>query len=70
MTLTDDRQAANELRYVDLNSAFQAVADQNATQQERQESYEKYEAEQENAFRNSKKKSVQSTAVGMSIEGA
>ena len=47
MTLTDDRQAANELRYVDLNSAFQAVADQNATQQERQESYEKYEAEQE-----------------------
>ena len=47
MTLTDDRQAANELRYVDLNSAFQAVADQNATQQERQEAYEKYEAEQE-----------------------
>lgn len=47
MTLTDDRKAANELRYVDLNSAFQAVADQNATQQERQESYEKYEAEQE-----------------------
>lgn len=27
--------------------AFQAVADQNTTQQERQESYEKYEAEQE-----------------------
>lgn len=47
MTLADDRKAANELRYVDLNSAFQAVADQNATQQERQESYEKYEAEQE-----------------------
>ena len=47
MTLTDDRKAANELRYVDLNSAFQAVADQNATRQERQESYEKYEAEQE-----------------------
>lgn len=47
MTLTDDRQAANELRYVDLNSAFQAVADQNSTQQERQEAYEKYEAEQE-----------------------
>ena len=46
MTLADDRKAANELRYVDLNSAFQAVADQNATQQERQESYEKYEAEQ------------------------
>ena len=35
------------MSYVDLNSAFQAVADQNATQQERQESYEKYEAEQE-----------------------
>ena len=47
MTLTDDRKAANELRYVDLNSAFQAVADQNATQQERQEAYEKYKAEQE-----------------------
>lgn len=47
MTLTDDRKAANELRYVDLNSAFQAVADQNATRQERQESSEKYEAEQE-----------------------
>ena len=47
MTLADDRKAADELRYVDLNSAFQAVADQNATQQERQESYEKYEAEQE-----------------------
>lgn len=47
MTLTDDRKAANELRYVDLSSAFQAVADQNATRQERQESYEKYEAEQE-----------------------
>ena len=47
MTLTDDRKAANELRYVDLNGAFQAVADQNATQQERQEAYEKYEAEQE-----------------------
>lgn len=47
MTLTDDRKAANELRYVDLNSAFQAVADQNATRQERQESYEKFEAEQE-----------------------
>lgn len=46
MTLADDRKAANELRYVDLNSAFQAVADQNTTQQERQESYEKYEAEQ------------------------
>lgn len=29
-----------------LNSAFQAVADQNTTQQERQEFYEKYEAEQ------------------------
>lgn len=29
MTLADDRKAANELRYVDLNSAFQAVADQN-----------------------------------------
>ena len=47
MTLADDRKAANELRYVDLNTAFQAVADQNATQQERLESYEKYEAEQE-----------------------
>ena len=47
MTLADDQKAANELRYVDLNSAFQAVADQNATQQDRQESYEKYEAEQE-----------------------
>ena len=47
MTLADDRKAANELRYVDLNSAFQAVADQNATRQERQEAYEKYEAEQE-----------------------
>ena len=47
MTLTDDRKAANELCYVDMNSAFQAVADQNATQQERQEAYEKYEAEQE-----------------------
>ena len=47
MTLADDRKAANELRYVDLNSAFQAVADQNATQQERQGAYEKYEAEQE-----------------------
>ena len=47
MTLADDRKAANELRYVDLNSAFQAVADQNTTQQERQESYEKYKAEQE-----------------------
>ena len=46
MTLADDRKAANELRYVDLNSAFQAVADQNTSQQERQESYEKYEAEQ------------------------
>ena len=46
MTMADDRKAANELRYVDLNSAFQAVADQNTTQQERQESYEKYEAEQ------------------------
>lgn len=34
MTLADDRKAANELRYVDLNSAFQAVADQNATRQE------------------------------------
>ena len=47
MTLTDDRKAANELCYVDLNSAFQAVADQNAPQQEQQEAYEKYEAEQE-----------------------
>lgn len=47
MTMADDQKAANELRYVDLNSAFQAVADQNATQQDRQESYEKYEAEQE-----------------------
>ena len=47
MTLADDRKEANELRYVDLNSAFQAVADQNATRQERQETYEKYEAEQE-----------------------
>lgn len=47
MTLADDRKVANELRYVDLNSAFQAVADQNATRQERQETYEKYEAEQE-----------------------
>ena len=47
MTMADDRKAANELRYVDLNSAFQAVADQNATRQERQETYEKYEAEQE-----------------------
>ena len=47
MTLADDQKAANELRYVDLNSAFQAVADQNATWQDRQESYEKYEAEQE-----------------------
>ena len=46
MTLADDRKAANELRYVDLNSAFQAVIDQNATRQDRQESYEKYEAEQ------------------------
>ena len=70
MTLADDRKAANELRYVDLNSAFQAVADQNATRQERREAYEKYEAEQKKVFRNSKKKSVRSTAVGMSIEGA
>lgn len=70
MTLADDRKAANELRYVDLNSAFQAVADQNATQQERQESYEKYEAEQEKRIQELKEKSVQSTAVGMSIEGA
>ena len=46
VTMADDRKAANELRYVDLNSAFQAVADQNTSQQERQESYEKYEAEQ------------------------
>ena len=56
MTLTDDRKAANELRYVDLNSAFQAVADQNATQQERQESYEKYEAEQEKRIQELKEK--------------
>ena len=47
MTLTDNRKAAHELRYVDLNSAFQAVTDQNVTQQEQQEAYEKYEAEQE-----------------------
>lgn len=47
MTLTDDQKAANELRYVDLNSAFQAVADQNTTRQDQQEAYEKYEAEQE-----------------------
>ena len=50
MTLADDRKAANELRYVDLNSAFQAVADQNATRQERQEAYEKYEAEQKKSI--------------------
>ena len=56
MTLTDDRKAANELRYVDLNSAFQAVADQNATRQERQESYEKYEAEQEKRVQELKEK--------------
>lgn len=56
MTLADDRKAANELRYVDLNSAFQAVADQNATQQERQESYEKYEAEQEKRIQELKEK--------------
>ena len=56
MTLADDRKAANELRYVDLNSAFQAVADQNTTQQERQESYEKYEAEQEKRIQELKEK--------------
>lgn len=56
MTLADDRKAANELRYVDLNSAFQAVADQNTTQQERQESYEKYEAEQEKHIQELKEK--------------
>lgn len=50
MTLADDRKAANELRYVDLNSAFQAVADQNATRQERQEAYEKYEVEQKKSI--------------------
>lgn len=47
MTLTDDRKAANELRYLDLSSAFQAVADQNTTQQDRQNSYEVYKAKQE-----------------------
>ena len=56
MTLADDRKAANELRYVDLNSAFQAVADQNTTKQERQESYEKYEAEQEKRIQELKEK--------------
>ena len=42
-----EQKADNKLRYVDLNSAFQAVADQNATQQERQEAYEAYAAGQE-----------------------
>lgn len=45
--MAEEQKADNKLHYVDLNSAFQAVADQNATQQERQEAYEKYEAEQE-----------------------
>lgn len=42
-----EQKADSKLRYVDLNSAFQAVADQNATQQERQEAYEAYAAGQE-----------------------
>ena len=45
--MAEEQKADNKLRYVDLNSAFQAVTDQNVTQQERQEAYEKYEAEQE-----------------------
>ena len=42
--MAEEQKADNKLRYVDLNSAFQAVTDQNVTQQERQEAYEKYEA--------------------------
>ena len=45
--MAEEQKADNKLRYVDLNSAFQAVTDQNVTWQERQESYEKYKAEQE-----------------------
>lgn len=47
IVMAEEQEADNKLRYVDLNSAFQAVADQNATQQERQEAYETYQAEQE-----------------------
>ena len=47
LTITDNRKAANELRYVDLDDAFQEVVDQNITEQSRKENYEKYKAEQE-----------------------
>ena len=47
LILTDERKAADELQYVDLSSAFQTVANWNTTQQERQEAYEVYQAEQE-----------------------
>ena len=48
IALADKRKTADELRYMGrLSSAFQAAADQNATQQERQEAYETYQAEQE-----------------------
>ena len=70
MTLADDRKAANELRYVDLNSAFQAVADQNAPGKSGRKPMKNMKRSRKNAFRNLKKKSVRSTAVGMSIEGA
>ena len=70
MTLADDRKAANELRYVDLNSAFQAVADQNAPGKSGRKPMKNMKRSRKKVFRNSKKKSVRFTAVGMSIEGA
>lgn len=70
MTLADDRKAANELRYVDLNSAFQAVADQNAPGKSGRKPMKNMKWSRKKVFRNSKKKLVRSTAVGMSIEGA
>lgn len=70
MMLADDRKAANELRYVNLNSAFQAVADQNAPGKNGRKPMKNMKRSRKKVFRNSKKKLVRSTAVGMSIEGA
>lgn len=47
LTMADERMAAGELRYVNLSDAFQAVADQNASEQRKQETFAEYKAAQE-----------------------
>lgn len=47
LTMADARKAAGELRYVNLKDAFQTVADQNASQQRKQETLAEYKAAQE-----------------------